>query len=173
MAEGATRQHIDISRRNTQVERKTSDRGARHLRPRHFCSCGRVCGRESTLAHYWVTAYGDFAIGNYMTEAILPTILNQDPRYFRRGSGSGWARLESEVRQIFRIHTDSGGRRFNHSEIARNAPAVAISMAYYPGNRTAPNAVDQIGMQIAAEMSANIAEEFWPSRDRKAASAPR
>src|SRR5258706_8353102 len=30
------------------------------------------------------TAFGDFVIGDYMTESIFPTLLHQDPRYFRR-----------------------------------------------------------------------------------------
>jgi hypothetical protein len=46
-------------------------------------------GGAQAYAHYWITAYSDFAIGNYMTEAISPAFLHQDPRYFRRGSGSG------------------------------------------------------------------------------------
>jgi hypothetical protein len=118
-------------------------------------------------AHYWVTSYADFAIGNYMTEGIFPTILHQDPRYFRRGSGSGWSRLGSAVGQIFWTHTDSGGRQFNYSEIAGNSTAVAISMAYDPGNRSASDAVESLGTQIAVDMAANILKEFWPSRERK------
>jgi hypothetical protein len=39
-------------------------------------------------AHYFAASYADFAIGNYMTEAVLPVLLHQDPRYFRRGHGS-------------------------------------------------------------------------------------
>lgn len=119
-------------------------------------------------AHYWITAYSDFAIGNYMTEAVLPTLLHQDPRYFRRGSGSRWSRLGSAVGQIFWTHTDSGGRQFNYSEIAGNSAAVAISMAYYPGQRTASDAAEQLGTQVAVDMAVNIVKEFWPGRGRKA-----
>lgn len=104
-------------------------------------------GGAQAYAHYWIAAYSDFAIGNYMTEAIFPTFLHQDPRYFRRGSGSGWSRLGSAVGQIFWTHTDSGGRQFNYSEIGGNSAAVAISMAYYPGNRNASNASEQSGLR--------------------------
>src|SRR5207302_9990392 len=44
-------------------------------------------------AHYFATAYTDQAMGNFLTEAIYPAVLHQDPRYFRRGEGSGWSRL--------------------------------------------------------------------------------
>jgi hypothetical protein len=125
-------------------------------------------GGAQAYAHYWIAAYNDFAIGNYMTEAIFPTLLDQDPRYFRRGSGGGLSRLGSAVGQIFWTYTDSGGRQFNYSEIAGNSTAVAISMAYYPGNRNASNAAGQLGTQVAVDMPVNIVKEFWPSRERKA-----
>jgi hypothetical protein len=128
-------------------------------------------GGAAAYGHYWITAYSDFAIGNYMTEAIFPTILHQDPRYFRRGSGSGWSRLGSAVGQIFWTRTDSGGHQFNYSEIAGNSAAVAISMAYYPGNRNASSAVGQLGTQIGLDMAVNIVKEFWPSRQRRASRA--
>lgn len=119
-------------------------------------------------AHYWATAYGDFAIGNYMTEGIFPTFLHQDPRYFRRGSGSARSRLGSAVGQIFWTRTDSGGHQFNYSEIGGNSTAVAISMAYYPGSRRPSDAVEELGAQVAVDMAANIVKEFWPSRERRA-----
>ncbi len=115
-------------------------------------------------AHYWATSYANFAIGNYMTEGIFPVLLHQDPRYFRRGSGSGWTRLGSAVGQIFWTHTDSGGRQFNYSEVAGNSAAVAISMAYSPASRSASDAVESLGTQIAVDMAANIVKEFWPNR---------
>src|SRR5215471_385229 len=31
---------------------------------------------------YFAASYSDFAIGNYMTEAVYPSIFHQDPRYF-------------------------------------------------------------------------------------------
>src|SRR5262249_34587770 len=48
-------------------------------------------------AKYFAASYGDFVSGNYMTEAIYPAILHQDPRYFRRGTGGTWSRIGSAV----------------------------------------------------------------------------
>jgi len=126
-------------------------------------------------ASYFGTAYADFVIGDFMTEAIYPTILHQDPRYFQRGTGSGWSRLGYAVGQIFWTHTDSGGKQFNYSEIVGNSTAVAISMAYYPDNRNVSGAVTELGTQIGVDMASNVLKEFWPDirrkffRDRKAA----
>lgn len=38
---------------------------------------------------------------DYMTEAIYPVILHQDPRYFRKGTGSGFKRMTYAMSQIF------------------------------------------------------------------------
>ena len=87
-------------------------------------------------SRYFGASYGDLVIGDYMTEAIFPTLLHQDPRYFRRGSGSGWSRVGYAMGQIFRTHRDSGATQFNYSELLGNSAAVAISNAYYSDNRT-------------------------------------
>ena len=103
--------------------------------------------------HYLATAYSDAAIANVMTEAIFPFLLHQDPRFFRRGTGSGWSRLRYAVGQIFITYTDSGRRQFNFSEFGGNSAALAISMAYYPENRSASDAISKLGLQIALRCS--------------------
>src|SRR3984957_438191 len=37
------------------------------------------------FARRFGTSYADQAIGNIMTEGLFPTLLHEDPRYFRRG----------------------------------------------------------------------------------------
>lgn len=118
-------------------------------------------------AQYFGASYGDFVIGDYLTEAVFPTFLHQDPRYFRRGTGSGWSRLGYAVKQIFWTHADSGGTEFNYSEIIGNSVAVAISTAYYANNRTAGDGVSKLGMQLGVDMASNILKEFWPELQRK------
>ena len=115
---------------------------------------------------YFGTAYADLFIGDYMTEGIYPTLLHQDPRYFRRGTGTGWSRLGYAVGQIFWTHADTGRGQFNYSEILGNSTAVAISNAYYQDNRDAASAVSKFGVQIDVDMAANVVKEFWPDVDR-------
>jgi hypothetical protein len=73
------------------------------------------------FGRYFGTAYGDLVIGDYMTEAVFPTLLHQDPRYFRRGTGSKWSRVGYAMGQIFWTHRDSGGTQFNYSELIGNS----------------------------------------------------
>lgn len=112
-------------------------------------------------------AYGDIIIGNYMTEAIYPSLLRQDPRYFRRGVGSKRSRLGYAMGQIFWTHTDSGSTQLNYSEILGNSTAVAISEAYYPDHRNVGNAIGKLGVQIGVDMASNILKEFWPDLSRE------
>jgi hypothetical protein len=116
---------------------------------------------------YFGASYGDFVIGNYMSEAIFPALLHQDPRYFRRGVGSGWSRLAYSVGQIFWTHTDSDRTQFNYSEILGNSTAVAISNTYYQANRSVADSASTLGIQIGVDMASNVLKEFWPDVNRK------
>lgn len=118
------------------------------------------------FARYFGTSYGDFVIGDAMTEAVFPILLHQDPRYFRSGRGGTWARLGYAMQQIFWTHADSGRMQFNYSEVIGNSVAVAISNAYYTDNRTPSNAVSKLGVQLGVDMAANILKEFWPDLQR-------
>ena len=106
-------------------------------------------------------------IGNYMSEAVYPSILHQDPRYFRRGTGSGCSRFAYAVSQIFWTHRDSGGTQFNYSEWVGNSTAVAISNAYYRDQRTAGSSISKLAMQIGVDAVGNVLKEFWPDLQRK------
>ncbi len=116
---------------------------------------------------YFGTSLADWVIGDYMTEAIYPTLLHQDPRYFRRGTGSTLSRFGYAIGQLFWTHTDSGGTEFNYSEVLGNATAVAISNAYYPDNRTVSNGISKLGTQLGVDMASNILKEFSPDIYRK------
>jgi hypothetical protein len=108
------------------------------------------------------TAYADFVVGDFMTEAIYPTLLHQDPRYFRRDQGSGFSRFGYAAGQLFWTHTDRGGTQFNYSEVFGNASAVALSNAYYPENRNATDALFKLGTQLGVDLASNILKEFSP-----------
>ena len=116
---------------------------------------------------YFGASFADFAIGNYMTEAVYPALLHQDPRYFRRGTGTGWSRFGYAVRQIWWTRSDSGSQQLNYSELIGNSTAVAISNAYYRDDRTASHAVSQLSLQIGVDMASNVLKEFWPDVARK------
>lgn len=105
---------------------------------------------------------GDQILGSYVTEAILPTVLHEDPRYFRLGSGTFWHRMGYATSRIFVTRKDNGSNGFNISEIAGNAGFVALATLYYNDTQTLSNGLDRYGLQIGNDMVTNILTEFWP-----------
>jgi len=114
-------------------------------------------------AHRFGAAYADQAVGNYLTEAIFPSMLHEDPRYFRKGTGSKWSRFDYALMRILITRTDSGGDGFNYSEIVGNAVASGISTAYYPASeRNLGETAQKFAYQIASDAAFNVLLEFWP-----------
>jgi len=112
------------------------------------------------------SAYGDQMIGNMMTEGVFPTLLHEDPRYFRVVQGSGLSRLRKALMQIVVTRTDSGGRTFNFSEWGGNATAVAISNAYYPDTRDARDNIQKLLVACGTDAFSDVLKEFWPDVKR-------
>lgn len=113
--------------------------------------------------------FADGTIENYMTGAVLPSLLRQDPRYFQSGKGGFWHRTGYSVGRIFVTRTDSGGEQFNFSEIFGSAIAAAISTySYHPkGDRTVPNTASVWGTQVGYDTITLVVKEFWPDIRRK------
>jgi hypothetical protein len=120
-------------------------------------------------AKRFASSYGDQAIGNLMTEAIFPSLLHEDPRYFRLGAsgGTAWHRMGYAITRVFVIRTDKGKWDFNYSEWLGNATTVAISNLYYPDTRTASENVQKLGIQVGTDAFSQVMKEFWPDIKRK------
>jgi hypothetical protein len=109
---------------------------------------------------------GDQTLGNMMTEGIVPSLLHEDPRYFRLGEGSGWSRTLYALSRIFVTRTDSGRTQFNFSEWGGNAIAVAASNAWYPDTRDVSDNVQKLLIQCATDAFSQVLKEFWPDVKR-------
>jgi hypothetical protein len=112
-------------------------------------------------------AYADQAIGNFMTEGIMPSIFRRDPRYFRRGYGSVRSLLWCAATRIFVCKTDAGRPEFNFGEGIGNASAVDLSNAYYPEPRTASDNLQRLAISLATDSFSQVGKEFWPDIRRK------
>jgi hypothetical protein len=113
------------------------------------------------------TTYADQAIGNMMTEGIFPSLLHEDPRYFRRGYGSVWSRTFYAASRVLVTKTDAGGTRFNFSEVVGNGVGTAISNAYYTDDRTVGDNVEKLAGQIGIDAVSQVLKEFWPDIKHK------
>lgn len=123
-------------------------------------------GAKGFGRYYW-HAVADQAVGNYLTEAIVPVVTHEDPRYYTLGHGGFLKRTGYAVSRLLITRTDSGARTFNFSEIVGNGAGAGISDTYYPGRertwtKTGQKWVTQIGLDGAF----NILKEFWPDINR-------
>jgi hypothetical protein len=113
-------------------------------------------------------AFADNSIGSYMTVAIYPSLLHEDPRYYEMGSGSFSRRFTYGLTRLFVVRTDAGRNRFNYSECIGNATAAAMSNIYHPAEeRTAGRNATTLGFLILYDGVSNELREFWPDIRRK------
>ena len=113
-------------------------------------------------------AFADNSIGSYMTVAIYPSLLHEDPRYYEMGTGRFSHRFVYGITRLFVTRTDAGGTRFNYSELIGNASAAAMSNIYHPAEeRTAGRNATTLGFLILYDGVSNELREFWPDIRRK------
>jgi hypothetical protein len=119
-------------------------------------------------AKRYAVSFADNSIGTYMTVAIFPSLLHEDPRYYQMGKGAFARRFTYSLSRLFVNRTDSGKTRFNYSESIGNAAAAAISNAYHPDeDRTAGRIAKTLSFLILYDGLSNELKEFWPDIRRK------
>jgi hypothetical protein len=137
----------------------------------------------------FASAFADGTIENFLTGAVFPSMLHQDPRFFQSDKGGITQRTEYAVSRIFVTRTDSGTSQFNYSEVVGSALSAAISTnSYHPrafittrfdpttgmltyihnaSDRTLPNTLSVWGTQVGYDTITIVVKEFWPDIHRK------
>jgi hypothetical protein len=111
----------------------------------------------------YAATYADTVIGSFMTTGVFPSLLKEDPRYFRMGSGGFRKRSWYALTRLFVIRTDAGKSQFNYSEFMGNATAAGISLTYHTvQERNFSSFAGDYATQIAIDAFANQLKEFWP-----------
>ena len=117
--------------------------------------------------YYWRT-FTDGVSGTFFTEAIVPALTHEDPRYYTLGKGGFLHRTGYAISQTFVTKTDSGGTSFNFSEVAGNGLEAGLSNAYYPPQeRGLSQTAANFGTQMESAVLNHIFQEFWPDIRRK------
>lgn len=128
--------------------------------------------------------FADGTIENFMTQAVLPSLFHQDPRFFESSKGGFARRTGYAVSRIFVTRTDSGHQQFNFSEILGSALSASISTYSYhprstylstptnphlfiPSDRTLTNTATVWGTQVSYDTITIVIKEFWPDIQRK------
>ncbi|HEX4167006.1 MAG TPA: hypothetical protein VHZ55_16195 [Bryobacteraceae bacterium] len=111
----------------------------------------------------WGAAYADNFDGAILGGAVFPTLLHQDPRYFRKGTGSFASRLFYAVSTTFRAKNDNGKWQPNYSNILGNIAAGGIANLYYPSTDKGVSLIFERAFTVTGEGAAGgVLLEFWP-----------
>jgi hypothetical protein len=99
----------------------------------------------------------------FFCSSVFPTVVGEDPRYYRKAQGSYFARAGWAAEQSVVGRRDSGRRTFNISNIFGHLAASALTPAYYPGPSVSAHVVFQTwATSIAGSAGNNLFLEFWP-----------
>lgn len=114
-------------------------------------------------------AVADVTTQNFFSDAVLASILHEDPRYFRRGQEFGfWYRVGYALSRVAVTRTDAGKDRFNYSGMIGMSMGIALSNAYYPdASVNGEEVASRFGTSMLASALGNLLPEFWPDIHEK------
>ena len=111
--------------------------------------------------------YSDYFIGNFFGNAVLPSLLHEDPRYFQKGTGRPIVRFLWAASSTVWCRRDKGGWGPNYANVGGNMIGAAIARVYYPASaRTVSDTItDGITVSVEGIVGAEVIE-FWPDMVR-------
>jgi len=113
----------------------------------------------------------DFTSGfthTFFVNGVFPSLLHQDPRYFRQGEGSAGSRISYALSRAVVTRQDSGQRAFNYSALLGSTVSSGLAHFYYPeSDRSASGFAIRIGYQMLSEAGFNVMREYYPDLARK------
>jgi hypothetical protein len=113
----------------------------------------------------FAAGFGDRLIGGLLSQAVFPSILHQDPRYFYQGSGSVKSRLIHALSWAVIARSDSGHSVPNYSYLLGDLAGGALSNLYYPrANRGAGLVFTNFAIGVAGQAADGAFREFVAKR---------
>ena len=108
-------------------------------------------------------SYTDYFTGNLLGNAVLASLLKEDPRYFQKGTGSDTTRALWAAGSTVWCKRDNGTWGPNYANVVGNLMGAAVSNLYYPeSDRTASGTIER-GVTVTAEaIIGSEVIEFWP-----------
>jgi hypothetical protein len=112
--------------------------------------------------------FADGLTDGIFVTGVYPSLLRQDPRYYRLGGDNFSHRAGYAVTRILVTRQDSGRRAFNISEILGSFTSSAIGVTYYPkSQRDFSDVAERAGVQFGFDAGFNLLKEFYPDIERK------
>ncbi len=114
-------------------------------------------------------AQADITTQNFFQDAVLASLLHEDPRYFRMGpSRSIMKRVGYALSRAVITKRDSGKESFNFSGVIGMGMGIALSDAYYPPRSVGGGELEsRVVTSLTATALGNLLPEFWPDIKQK------
>jgi hypothetical protein len=112
--------------------------------------------------------YSDYFLGNFFGNAVLPSLLHEDPRYYQKGSGNAMKRVLWAAASTVWCKRDKGTWGPNWANVGGNLIGSAIGRVYYPASDRTVGGTISDGLTVSAEgvVGAEVIE-FWPDLVRR------
>lgn len=106
--------------------------------------------------------------GSFFENFLFPTLLRQDPRYFRMGDGrSIFARVPYAMSRVLITRSDRGHGAFNSSLLLGLLFVDGLTNAYYPRpQRGFGETMSRFGGGVLSSAETNLLREFMPDMMR-------
>jgi hypothetical protein len=99
----------------------------------------------------------------FLQRFFFPTLLKQDPRYYREPNLPFFRRALYSVSRILITRTDSGGETLNTSRFLAAATSRALSDLYVPGQQQGLRPLSNcVSFNLLRDAGMNLVHEFWP-----------
>jgi hypothetical protein len=108
-------------------------------------------------------AEADQVTSAFFIFGFIPHVLKEDPRYFRKASGSVWSRIRYAASRTVITRTDAGNPTFNAPQVFGQLAQQGISTLYYPQqDRSVSGVFQNTGINLAYNSAYNVLKEFYP-----------
>lgn len=123
-------------------------------------------GAEGYGKRYGAGFADGLSAGVFVT-GVYPSLLRQDPRYYRLADGGFSHRFGYAASRILVTRQDSGRKAFNFSEVLGSFSSSTLAMTYYPkSQRDFSDVAERAGIQFAFDAGFNVLKEFYPDIER-------
>ena len=105
--------------------------------------------------------FADATAEGLIGNAILPSLLHQDPRYFYQGSGTKKSRALHAMLAAFICKGDNGTTQPNYSTWGGSLISSSIALSYYPSSdRNAQHVFKNFGIGMGLHVAGGLVQEF-------------
>lgn len=109
-------------------------------------------------------AYSDAFIGNFFGNAVLTSLLHEDPRFYQKTDGSALSRTLWAATSTVWAKRDNGSWGPNYANVGGNFIGAAIARVYYPPSERHASDVIYDGLTVSAEgIVGSEVIEWWPA----------